>query len=133
MFVLSTSSLIVDSNRNGIPFSSLDARPARSLGPAKGLSQPSSTFSRRQNASDRLPLTLLGLLLLRVSVKISRFGWSRFVSSYQSLGGSVESMSVVSAELGVGTLERGVSHRLGLLDAGKLSADLGCSSLISAD
>lgn len=36
--------------------------------------------------------------------------------SYQSLHGAVESMSVVSSELGVGSLEGRVSGSLGLLD-----------------
>lgn len=42
-------------------------------------------------------------------------------SAYKSLGGAVESMSVVSPELGVGTLEGGVSGSLGLLDTAVLS------------
>lgn len=37
--------------------------------------------------------------------------------SYQSPGGAVQGMAVVATELGVGTLERGVPRRLGLLDA----------------
>lgn len=36
--------------------------------------------------------------------------------AYQSLHGAVQSVSVVAAELGVGTLERRVSHGLRLLD-----------------
>ena len=40
--------------------------------------------------------------------------------SYQSLHRAVERMSVVPSELGVGTLERRVSVRLGLLDAVQL-------------
>jgi hypothetical protein len=39
--------------------------------------------------------------------------------SYQSLGGAVESMSVVSSELGVGSLEGRVSGSLGLLDTAR--------------
>jgi hypothetical protein len=39
------------------------------------------------------------------------------VGAYQSLGGAVERMPVVSPELGVGTLQRGVPLGLGLLDA----------------
>lgn len=37
--------------------------------------------------------------------------------AHQSLHVAVQGMSVVSAELGVGTLERGVARGLGLLDA----------------
>lgn len=37
-------------------------------------------------------------------------------ASYQSLHGAVQSMSVVSAELGVGSLQRGVTRSLRLLD-----------------
>jgi hypothetical protein len=36
---------------------------------------------------------------------------------YQSAGSAVQSVSVVSPELGVSTLQRGVSGGLGLLDA----------------
>lgn len=36
--------------------------------------------------------------------------------TYQSLGGTVKSVSVVAAELGVNTLEGGVTVGLGLLD-----------------
>lgn len=39
------------------------------------------------------------------------------LKSYQSLHGAVESMSVVSAELGVGALQGGVTRSLGLLDS----------------
>ena len=37
--------------------------------------------------------------------------------AYQSLGGAVEGMPVVSPELGVGAVQRGVALGLGLLDA----------------
>lgn len=37
-------------------------------------------------------------------------------STHQSLHGTVQSVSVVAAELGVDTLERGVTVSLGLLD-----------------
>lgn len=39
--------------------------------------------------------------------------------SYEGLGSAVESMTVVTAELGVGSLQRGVPRGLGLLDAAK--------------
>lgn len=42
---------------------------------------------------------------------------SREGDSYQSLGGAVERVPVVSPELGVGTVKRGVPLSLGLLDA----------------
>ncbi len=42
---------------------------------------------------------------------------SRVLFSYQSLGGAVERMPVVAAELGVGAVQRGVALGLGLLDA----------------
>lgn len=38
------------------------------------------------------------------------------LSTYQSLHGAVQSMSVVAAELGVGTLQGGVTEGLRLLD-----------------
>ena len=48
-------------------------------------------------------------------------------AAYQGLGGAVERMSVVAAELGVGAVERGISHGLGLLDAAELFRQLpGC-------
>lgn len=43
--------------------------------------------------------------------------WDGGNRSYQSPGSAVQSMSVVSPELGVSTLERRVSGGLGLLDA----------------
>lgn len=39
-------------------------------------------------------------------------------STYQSLHGAVESMSVVASELGVGSLQGRVTVGLGLLDTG---------------
>lgn len=61
-------------------------------------------------------LALLDLLLQYLSVLASKPA-VRTRQTYQSLHGAVESMSVVSPELGVGSFERGVAVGLGLLDA----------------
>ena len=56
--------------------------------------------------------------------------------AHQSLHGAVQSMSVVSSELGVGSLERGVSGGLGLLDTAArntISKDVQLSSRCTRD
>jgi len=42
--------------------------------------------------------------------------WEESRIAYQSLHGAVQSMSVVASELGVGSLQRRVTHSLRLLD-----------------
>lgn len=64
-----------------------------------------------------LALALLELLLFIKLVDCLGFFGLEQGESYQSLHGAVKSMSVVSAELGVGSLEGRVSRSLGLLDA----------------
>jgi hypothetical protein len=39
-----------------------------------------------------------------------------WISTYQGLGGAVQGVTVVAAELGVNTIEGGVTVGLGLLD-----------------
>lgn len=75
---------------------------------------------------DSLALALLSLLLyillarcFRARTNVASFGGC---VSYQGLHVAVKSMSVVSSELGVGTLERGVTRSLGLLDTVQESA-----------
>ena len=63
-----------------------------------------------------LELLLRRLLVLKLSFVISRKNGEGY-RSYQSAGSAVQSVSVVSPELGVSTLERRVSGSLGLLDA----------------
>jgi hypothetical protein len=68
---------------------------------------------------DSLALALLSLLLFELLASCSN-SWYRFqseVRAYQSLHVAVKSMSVVSSELGVGTLKRRVTGSLGLLDS----------------
>ncbi len=71
----------------------------------------------------RLPLALLELLLWKLSARSVSWvseeeeEWADRGAAYQSLGGAVERMPVVSPELGVGAVQRGVALGLGLLDA----------------
>lgn len=70
-----------------------------------------------QTSLDGVPLALLLLLLYGVLAS-ARACWGLF-ESYKSLHRSVERMSVVPSEFGVGTLERRVSVCLRLLDAAR--------------
>ena len=76
----------------------------------------------------RLTLSLTELLLQTVSVFIRRHSREEALSlgrgAHQSLHGAVQSMSVVSSEFGVGSLERGVSGGLGLLDTAARESSL---------
>ena len=77
----------------------------------------------------RLPLALLELLLWKSSAKPVLWVGGR-CPAYQSLGGAVERMPVVSPELGVGAVQRGVALGLGLLDAVAVSLLASSSSAV---
>ena len=54
-------------------------------------------------------------------------------TAYQCLGGSVKRMPVVSAELGVGAIKRGIPRGLGFLDAAQFLCQYRGCSIVDRD
>jgi len=83
----------------------------------------------RPYAASRLPS--LTSFCIDVSAELELPVAGEYVVTHECLHGSVERMSVVSSELGVGALERRVSVRLGLLDTGECQTSASDHQLLS--